>query len=102
MLLAIEQEIIRSKSVIEGNFKVNTTENKMTKVLHGLTPLIFSQIPWVTSIAIPRMYRWIMSTKNREARHFLSITYIQLVCRVKIQVQPSSSNVRLTVEQEPM
>ena len=29
MLLAIEQEIIRSKSVIEGNFKVNTKENKM-------------------------------------------------------------------------
>ena len=29
MLLAIEQQIIRRKSVIEGNFKVNTKENKM-------------------------------------------------------------------------
>ena len=41
MLLAIEQESIRSKSVIEGKFKVNTTENK-----------IFEGIAWTDSIDI--------------------------------------------------
>ena len=41
MLLAIEQEIIRNKSVIEGNFKVSTTENKM-----------FEGITWTDSIEI--------------------------------------------------
>ena len=41
MLLAIEQEIIRNKSVIDGNFKVNTTENKM-----------FEGIAWTDSIDI--------------------------------------------------
>ena len=41
MLLAIEQEIIRRKSVIEGNLKVNTKENKM-----------FEGIAWTDSIDI--------------------------------------------------
>ena len=41
MLLAIEQGIIRSKSVIEGYFKVNTKENKM-----------FEGIAWTDSIDI--------------------------------------------------
>ena len=41
MLLGIEQEFIRSKSVIEGNFKVNTTKNKM-----------FEGIAWTDSIDI--------------------------------------------------
>ena len=41
MLLAIEQDIIRSKSVIEGNFKVNTNKNKM-----------FEGIAWTDSIDI--------------------------------------------------
>ena len=41
MLLTIEQEIMRSKSVIEGNFKVNTMENKM-----------FEGITWTDSIDI--------------------------------------------------
>ena len=41
MLTVIEQECIRSKSVIEGNFKVNTTENKM-----------FESIAWIDSTDI--------------------------------------------------
>ena len=41
MLLTIEEEIFRSKSVIEGNFTVNTTENKM-----------FAGIAWTDSIDI--------------------------------------------------
>ena len=35
MLLAIQQESIRSKSVIEGNFKVNTKENKIFEGIAG-------------------------------------------------------------------
>ena len=41
MPLAIEQEIIRSKSVTEGDFNVNTTENKM-----------FEGVAWTDSIDI--------------------------------------------------
>ena len=41
MLLAIKQDIIRSKSVIEGNFRVKSEENKM-----------FEGIAWTDSINI--------------------------------------------------
>ena len=41
MLLAIDQEFIRNESVIESNFKVSTTENKM-----------FEGIAWTDSIDI--------------------------------------------------
>ena len=102
MLLALEQESIRSKSVTEGNFKVNTTENKM-----------FEGIAWTDSIDIyPDTSGNINSHskdvevdnvyQKQKSQAFTFINRYPTSLQGKIEVQPSSSNVRLTVEQEPI
>ena len=94
----LEQELIRWKSVTEGNFKVNTTANKL---FEGPTWTDSIDIFPETSGNINSHSRDVQVDNVYQKQKSQAFTYIQLVCRVEIQVHPIRSNVGLTVEQEP-
>ena len=104
MLLAIEQEIIRSQSVVEDNFKDNTTENKM-----------FEGTAWTDSIDIFPDTSGNINSHSRDVQvdnvyqkqesqafTFINIYPTSLQGKNTGWPQPSRSNARLTVEQDPM